>query len=207
MGESPIEYQMKLVKDYSLGLLSADQERVLLATARGNPELEDMLRRQCPQYDRSMLFPTPETKQTEIVVPLPRRRKQRAWLVAPAVAASLALMFWFGPRQGDELYWLPVDEAMTLQRSGYEADDHLSQGLVLYATGDLIEAVAALQKAEVQGAVEDLRNLYLASALINVGQTEDAHEILLNMDLDLLPHPWRDYGIKLETLSRSFQPG
>jgi len=70
----------------------------------------------------------------------------------------------------------------------------------LYAAGELDQAIEKLAQAEVQGGVLDLRNLYLTSALINSGNLIDARMILSDIDLDVLPAPWRGYGRELSRL-------
>ena len=201
---SPNENQMDLVVDFSLGLLSSDQEQVLLAAARENPELDAMLRQQCENFERLRPLQTPQ-KVTQVsaqpAVVRPLFRQPRTWFWTSAVAASLALVVWLSPGSDSNQYWLPIDEAMLVQRSDSSGNDGLRQGIEFYSAGKLPQAIVALQGAEVQGAMKDVRDIYLASALINAKRTFEAHKIMTDMDLESLPAPWRDYGYELLELS------
>jgi len=205
MGDSRDRDQMDLVVDYSLGLLSSDQEKVLLATARANPELDAMLRQQCEDYRRLRASRKPRKVavnfRTDRITPLPLLRQPRTWLLTTALAASVALFVGLNPGSDSDQYWLPVDDAMLVQRSHSAVDEGLRQGIEFYSVGELPQAITALQGAELQGAMRDVRDIYLASALINAGRPLEAHIIIEDMDLDSLPTPWRSYGYELQELS------
>ena len=53
MVDSRQEQMLDRAIDFSLGLLSAEEERELLERARQDPEFEDVLRRQCATRERA----------------------------------------------------------------------------------------------------------------------------------------------------------
>ncbi|MFT5315135.1 MAG: hypothetical protein ACI9UK_000967 [Candidatus Krumholzibacteriia bacterium] len=202
MANSSPKNQIDLVVDFSLGLLSPEQEKVLLTTARSSPELEALLRAQCPDFkgfgNKARAAAAPPAP---VVVDLPWHRQRRTWGWSTSVAASVALTVWLAPVSESPQYWLPFDNVLLSQRSQAENVGGLSTGIERYSAGDLLAAVAALKSADVQGANKDLRDIYLASAMINLGRTDEAFKILTSMDLESLPSPWRQYGKDLLKLS------
>ncbi len=190
--------------DFALGLLNKDEERALLAEAREDPELEALIQQQCANRENARGEGLPTT------ISLSGTNRRRVGLRRPQIlvagsllAATLAFFFLVQPRRQPASYWLPVTEVVNIQRSAEGDGVVLRTGLDLYAAHDLTAAIAALEQAPVQGALGDLRNLYLASALLNSGHRQEARQVLGRVDVPSLPYPWRERAENLQRLSGS----
>ncbi|RKZ13677.1 hypothetical protein DRQ53_06415 [bacterium] len=188
--------------DFSLGLLSDAEQRELLEEARSDPEFEAILQEQCAARESGRATGVPGANQQEARSGHSRRRflarPRRIAAMAALVAASVALLLVFRPQPDADLYWLPMDGALTTPRAAESLQDDWRAGVQLYATHELDAAIEVLENADAQGATAQLRDIYLASALLNDGRTAEAAEVLRRVDLASLPHPWRGYAQEIQ---------
>lgn len=204
MAEFPSQEMLDRAIDFSLGLLNPEEEKALLAAASQDPDLEVMIREQCKIHEQGRIEGTPSAENRAAnQAPVSRPtvfQRPRTLMLGSALAATLALFFLFKPQPEPALFWLPVDEVRNIQRSGGSGADAWRRGVEFYAAGDLEGAIDTLQEANVQGPLLDMRNLYLASALINADRLAEARRVLGEIDLDSLPYPWRERGYELQKL-------
>jgi hypothetical protein len=92
-----------------------------------------------------------------------------------------------------QTWWIPVESQVLHSRSATApADSSFAAGLRAYAERDAAAAIALLEAARTQEGWEDLRRVYLASALVHASQGDTALGILQGLDVQTLPQPWRD---------------
>lgn len=181
--------------DFSLGLLSDEEERALLEMARHDPEFERLLQRQCAVAARARAEHPSERKRR----PRPRvgRRLTRRVGAAAALVAVLALFLLLRSPAPPGEYWIPVDIDWTTQRSANAISEEWRRAVESYAAHDLQTAIPALEKVRPEGAAASLRDLLLASSFFNARRPIEALEILRRIDLDSLPEPWHGYASEL----------
>jgi hypothetical protein len=125
-------------------------------------------------------------------------RRIVAWVPIAAAAAVLAMIVvpsLRGPRDStpSRPYWMPVDgDLLALRSSGDPNLDDLGSALDAYRAGDAANAARLLEAVTVETELDELRRIYLASALVLSGQPARAAEVLAGIDLDTVPMPWRD---------------
>lgn len=92
-------------------------------------------------------------------------------------------------------YWMPIDAEETLLRVGTTEVDRevFLKALAAYRSHSADEVVALLAGKTIPPEFDSLK-LLMASALLNSGKPHQASEILLGLNLDTMPLPWRDRG-------------
>ena len=120
----------------------------------------------------------------------------RPALVTAAVVAVLALVV-LNPLQRRHnpgiVAWIPVDGEILEKRSAAgTAGERFWSGLEAYRERRAGDAVEELTAATVTGPYRDLRDIYLASALVNSSRFEEALGLVEALKVDDLPQPWRD---------------
>ncbi len=202
MPESSLRDNVDRAIDFSLGLLSKNEESALLIEARKDAELEAMLRQQCAvrELARAESHHTRDRHHSGRVVDsrrsaLPRRRLVVA---ASVFVTAIAMVLWMRPAADPELYWLPVDNVLSIQRSSGAKVDQIYAAIEAYAAHDLDTVINILEHYEAQGSARDMANLYLASALLNRNRSVDAARVLETIDLHSVPYPWRGFGQELQ---------
>jgi hypothetical protein len=202
MPESSAQNKLDRAIDFSLGLLSKEEESALLSEARQDVELEAMMRQQCASQERARAEGFGSVKHSpDLRAAGPSRAtwaRRRLAIAASVLAASIALVLWMQLEPSPDLYWLPVDSVLSTQRSIGSEPDAFRVAIEFYAAHDLDAAIVALEHYEAQGSARDLASLYLASALLNRDRGVDATKVLDTIELESLPHPWRGYGQELE---------
>ena len=126
------------------------------------------------------------------------RPKLVVW--AAVAAAAVLIGFIAIPRlAGDRtssVYWIPIEHEATVLRSTNEAPtrSEVNGALDAYVNRDAAGAIEELRAFQVSPDNEtssDLRDLFLASALVNAGQHGEANDLLDRLDVDTLPTQWR----------------
>jgi len=129
-------------------------------------------------------------------LPMRPARSMRAMVLgAAAIAVVVAVVLGRRPPSSDDLiYWIPPGREMILVRSGDDnASTHeLLAGIHAYEARHLGEAIRILRAAPAADVEDDLRRLYLASALVLDKKHAEALEALGDLDPRTLPQPWRD---------------
>lgn len=119
--------------------------------------------------------------------------------VAAAVAAVLgAYAIWTlsrpaAPPAPGAVAWLPAPEADVLARGPLDdaTDPRLLQGLDAYAARDAARARRLLGAARAEGALEQVRLLYLGNVELQLGDAGRAAATLRAVELARVPEPWR----------------
>lgn len=203
MAESSTRDKLDRAIDFSLGLLSDEEELALLQEAARDPQLESLMQQQCAARARARAEGTPvhgahRNFRSPVAV------RPRILVAASVLAASLALFYWLQPMSSTpELYWLPANSALSVQRSPSTTQPGWRRGVELYEARELDAAIEVLEGCQGQGASLDICNLYLASALLNSDRAEEALRVLQQIDGASLPHPWRGYNEILQRRSRA----
>jgi hypothetical protein len=112
-----------------------------------------------------------------------------------AAAVIVVLLSWPGrmPPDREATWWIPVESQVLHNRSAARAaDSSFTAGLRAYARRDAEAAVPLLEHALTNAGWEDLRRVYLASALVHASRGDAALGILQTLDVQTLPQPWRD---------------
>jgi hypothetical protein len=206
--------------DILLGLVSRQNARRAAEHARSCPRCEALLQRLsaefetlrsrgAPQRDAAGAWQHPsipadtaaspsETMQVHAnrIAPPRWRRARSLWLGGLAAAAVVvAVLSWPGRMTHDsgQTWWIPVESQVLHNRSAAaRADSSFAAGLRAYAQRDAANAIPLLEAARAQDGWEDLRRVYLASALVHTSQGDAALGILQRLDVQTLPQPWRD---------------
>jgi hypothetical protein len=118
------------------------------------------------------------------------------WAVV-VVAAGFALALVWNLYESDSPappeYWIPSGRGiLELRSQTTEVDDEFRAGINAYEARDLNLAIGYLASSGVFGALRDLRDVYLASALTLAGQHIRALGALDRIDTATLPQPWPD---------------
>ena len=178
------------------GLLPADEEAESLGHVRRCGPCEERLRGLASEHERVRVEVAARLERGRA---LPRRSRYVRGIGlagAAAVAAALLLVLLL-PRPGPQAaapaaYWLPVDREEVVLRSAIGAESsELSAALEAYRARDARLAAERLARANVGQAYEDLRRLYLASALALAGRYDEAEREHERLSEDTLPEPWR----------------
>ncbi len=123
-------------------------------------------------------------------------RRRRTWgFTFGAVAAAALLLLWLLPDRGlrdHRLQWLPAVEKLQHVRAegGGALDADLLGGLDAYGRRDMPRAIRLLSTAQAQPPYDQLRQVYLSSALAWRGDYTEAAEILAPLPLESIPDPW-----------------
>jgi hypothetical protein len=113
------------------------------------------------------------------------------------VVVGGAIYWWKAPHpsppRGESVAWLPAPEANVLTRDFLEGnpDPRIAAGLEAYRNHDAAAARRLLEPARAEGAIEQVRRLYLGNAELRLDRPRSALEALLPVDLAQIPEPWR----------------
>ena len=123
----------------------------------------------------------------------------RPALAAAAVVIALALLVLL-PLQRRQVLgigsWIPVSgEILEKRGANGGADDRFWSGLEAYSQRSSDDAIEDLTAAKVTGPYRDMRNIYLASALVNKSRFGEALVLINSVVADDLPQPWRDEAL------------
>ncbi|HEU4364269.1 MAG TPA: hypothetical protein VFT13_02270 [Candidatus Krumholzibacteria bacterium] len=126
----------------------------------------------------------------------------RRWMFAVAALVVLigSINFLRNPREsGPGDYWIPISGEATLLRSPTNSSpsQDVTDALRAYRQRDAATAVEELRAFKVpvsDATVYTLRDLYLASALVNAAQPEEALATLETLGIESLPQPWRGHA-------------
>lgn len=189
--------------DLQLGLLGVEESERILEHLAACPSCEESLRE--TYADRQRLIASRELHRDAHGVaavaprsdaPLPAKARIvrfRSVAIPLTAAASLFLMLWLWPHDDPGTSrWLPSPSAVLQVRSGAadaEPPD-LAAGLRAYDARDLEEAISTLSLAEGTGPLEDVRRVYLGSALVRTGRNDEAVAVLSGVATRTLPDPW-----------------
>jgi tetratricopeptide (TPR) repeat protein len=113
-------------------------------------------------------------------------------MVAAAVVACLLL--WPGQKANETAstpFWIERNLDEIAPRSGASSQATLQQGLRAYEHHDAARAVELLEKAAGEEGMDEIRRLYLASALLHVGRADESIRLLDELEPMTLPPPWR----------------
>jgi hypothetical protein len=206
--------------DLLRGLLSAEQRDAVLEHVETCPDCERMFARHAALEERlrargALKVQTDGSVALEPGIPgdsaacespspssarvIPFKRYFRVAAVAAAAAAVILIIVVPGLQRSPipaSLRPVPgVGEQIHL-RSEPEvaADASFDRGIDAYARNDLQAAVELLRKADVTGQPENLRRIYLGSALARLGDFEGAVEILEPVPFHTVPDPWGGEG-------------
>lgn len=183
--------------DLASGLLSREEAGEIMAHVRACPECEARLRAMVADLESARSGPVPVLVDGRIQLAEHRRRPNiliRA-SVAAAVIAAIVLGTFLVVNRHDAIpeYWIPVTNGTTTLHRGTEPGD-LADALSSYQGHDAASAIEQLEK--IRPAPDDntstrLRDLYLASALINAGRANEGLEVLDRNEIQWMPTPWR----------------
>lgn len=142
---------------------------------------------------------SPAPRALEPPIPIMPRRSVVRFAIPLALAAALVVVLLRtipGKERGPvpRPYWMSTSGDLQRLRSahGSDADSLFWQGLAAYESHDAGRAVKLLTDAQATGGLNDLRRLYLASALVNRGEARAALDLLEALRIEQLPMPWRD---------------
>lgn len=135
--------------------------------------------------------------------PQPAVARRPRW-TGPALALAAGLVAVVGlfamlrapsspaPR-GAAVAWLPRPDPGVLARGGASngADSALLAGLAEYERHELAPARRSLEAAHASGVMEQVRRVYLANTLLQLGAARAALDQLQSLDYTQLPEPWR----------------
>ena len=190
-----------LVVDFAAGLLDENGRRGLLERAESDPLLEAMLRDQLELRERQKVS---GIGGSALEVRRRWRPSPRWWWSLAGVGAVAILLVrpWSGGEAmaPDPTLWIPVDRTQVFSRSPGDAFSQLDQALVAYADRDAERAAQLLEAIQLEGGLEDLRQVYLAGAYYQLGRFDEAAEVLAGLDLTTLPQPWRAEASKIQVL-------
>jgi hypothetical protein len=129
----------------------------------------------------------------------PIRRYFRVAAVAAAAAAVILMFVLPGtlqPPDTPELHSLPAPGEQIYLRSdpGTDTGDALQSGIDAYTSGELQLTVELLGGATASGQKENLRRIYLGSALARLGDFEAAVGTLEPVPFHTVPDPWAGEG-------------
>jgi hypothetical protein len=122
-----------------------------------------------------------------------RSRGFVATAVVAAAAAAILLVPLSGTRPTIPLQPMPEDLEFTSLRDPGAATvgPDLARGFRAYARREFVSAAAILRRSRAEGAAQDLRLLYLGSALAFSGKSAEAVRVLSPLDPERIPDPWR----------------
>lgn len=187
--------------DLVLGLTLPESRRELLDHLARCADCEQRMRDIAASHERA------RARQAAVLggagVPqraVPRRSR---WM-GPSIAMAAALVAVVGlfvilrapsapaPR-GAAVVWLPRPDPGVLARGGASngADSSLLAGLAAYEQHNLVVARRGLEAAHASGVMEQVRRVYLANTLLQLGAALPALDQLQSLDYTQLPEPWR----------------
>ena len=179
--------------DLAHGLVPEPERKELLDHLRECQQCENAFRAVVRERERLRATDWPISR-----VPRATRSKVVGWTAVAAVAAIALLVVL--PRMNDgpsrAQYWIPVEqEAMVLRSTNGELGNGAVDGaLDAYLRRDAAAAVVELEEFQAPNENETsktLRDLFLASALVNDGRYQEADDILSSMFVETIPTQWR----------------
>jgi hypothetical protein len=152
--------------------------------------------------EREMLVANgfPVVRSGSVEMPRRPRRRKLALSLGTLAAALLVVLLAHGHRVNEpEPYWIPVgDQERTILRSDPgDAGATIDDVLRAYVDRDAATAVDQLRKmgtADRSHTANTLRDLYLASALVNCGHAAEGLDVLRQPTVANMPRPWRLYA-------------
>ncbi len=194
-----------LCLDLLLGQLSAEDTRGWSEHLLHCAACEEMVRVQSAQLETRRAGPLPRRERDGRLALSPRSESARLLpkrsigrLVAPALiaAAALVLFFLWQGRQSAEGppgdFWIERNFEELVTRSGEAPVDLLQEGLRAYARHDAQRAADLLGRAQAGKGLDEIRRLYLASALLHLARVDESISLLRKLEPMTLPAPWRD---------------
>jgi tetratricopeptide (TPR) repeat protein len=207
------------------GLVPASQLDTVVEHLKRCRRCEDLLRARAAEFERLRAGPMPRRLEGQGLVLIPReaeggeetrprwwqvfrdRRRPAWWPLVPArplalgtvglALVALALLVLGRGETAPPLHRLPGERAFLSLRSGEDVAgmESLREGIRAYAAGDYRRAVGILAATRAPEGSEDLRRLYLASALSLSGRYEEASRVLEELAPETLPQPYRDEAL------------
>jgi hypothetical protein len=185
--------------DMVSGLLSAEEKERTIDHVRGCPDCEQRLREIVADREHLRAAPFPRMVHDRIQRVQPGNQPAlRRWLAMAAVLAVVVIgtLRVFTPRNSLE-YWIPVEEASVVLRSDGQASGAMEDGLKAYRNRDVGAAIELLEDLVISSGDQTaatLRDLYLASALVNAERHAEALATLEKLRIDSMPTPWRGHA-------------
>ena len=197
MRQHPIDESTLI--DLAHGLLPPSEQGEALAHIRACPECENRFRVIVADRERSRATGAPRAVWPGGVEKRPglRHSKGLRWVAAAAVVLTIGVyaLQRNTVRPAPIPYWIPVEEEATVLRSSTGLQgEHVDSALDGYLKRNAATAVRELRALEVSpdnATVASLRDLFLASALVNAGQYAEAIKVLDALSIDTLPTQWR----------------
>jgi hypothetical protein len=194
-----------LCLDLLLGQLSTEDSRWWGEHLVHCAACEELVRVRSAQLEtrRAGLFPRRERDGRLTLSPRPEpmrpsRKRPIRRIVTPALVAAAALVFFFlwQGRQSAQapfgVFWIDRNLEELVTRSGGGPSAGLQEGLRAYARHDAQRAAELLERAQVGQGLDEIRRLYLASALLHLGRVDQSIGLLRELEPMTLPSPWRD---------------
>jgi len=185
------ESDLDLVLDFGAGLLDEAERADVVARCRRDPAFEALLRQHLGDAEAALLDRR-----------MVRRSNWSRWLRfgAPLAAAAVVVIAVTtmrpGRNEGSQEYWIQIPWQATVSRGEADAEA-LQAGIEAYESRDLEHAIELLEPLRLQNGQEDLRRLYLASALLLSGQAQRGRRMLEELNVETLPRPWREEAERL----------
>src|SRR5678815_2453671 len=183
--------------DLAAGLLSSAEQRDVTGHVRSCAECENRLRLIVADRESARSGPAPALSDGKIQ--LARKKRRPAILVPAAIAAAVVLVVAVGilvVNHKDSVpdYWIPITGETVILRT---VDDGMTDALRAYQAHDAkaaVEELRAFTPFSDDPAASTLRDVYLASALVNAGRSSESLELLERLTLNFLPGQWRGHA-------------
>lgn len=179
--------------DLAHGLVVGHAARPLLVHLATCADCERLFREISGRRERLLAEGAPTPGRSN---PSMERRRVWPWLAAAAMLAVAVAAPLLVDRKHPVLIdaLLPAEGETTLMRSGDHVAglDSFIEALEVYRARDPRLAARLFREADVPEGYDGLRRLYLASALLLVGEPDESLAVLETLNVDTLPQPWRD---------------
>ena len=179
--------------DLAHGLLPESERERLLDHIRSCEQCENAFRDVVRERERARAVDWPISR-----VPRASRARLAGWtaVVAAATVALLVVLPRLNHQPTPAQYWIPVEQEATVLRSTNEQSGRTAVGGALdaYLRHDAATAVVELQAFHAPSESETsrtLRDLFLASALVNDGRYHEADDVLSRITIESMPTQWR----------------
>lgn len=181
--------------DLAAGLLSPAEQQDVMGHVRRCAECENRLRLIVADQESARSNPVPTLVDGK--VQWARKKQRRPILVPAAIAAAVLLAVAVGRLVTNHNasvpdYWIPITgQAVTLRTS----DNRMNDALRAYQARDAktaVEELRAFTPSSEEPAASLLRDVYLASALVNAGRSDEGLALLEKDETTrYLPTQWR----------------
>ncbi|MGH9869859.1 MAG: hypothetical protein ACREAA_17070 [Candidatus Polarisedimenticolia bacterium] len=171
------------------GLLPAGEAESMLGHMRSCSACEERFRMAARDNERARAVGAPLMRPANGA----SRRRWKVAGVAAGILMGALLAVLLRDRPAVEPYWLPVEEDQVSLRS-LDTDEpprELLSALDAYKERDARRALEWLERAPVSSSYRGVRDVYLASALVNDGRNAEAGRVLRGLGLETMPQPWR----------------